>query len=295
MTAEVDLRGLWVPVITPFTDDGAVDLHSLSRIGHEILQAGAAGLVALGTTGEPATLDDSEQQAVITACADVCSRHGRGLMVGAGTNSTAGTVRSVMALEDVPGVTAALVVVPYYSRPSEEGVVRHYRTVAEASPVPVVAYNIPVRTGRGLGTEALLEIAGLHNVAGLKQAVGCLDRDTLVVLADQPSGFSVLAGDDAFVAPSILMGAAGAISAAAHVATDPFASMVTAALAGDTATARSLASMLLPVVDAGFAEPSPAVWKAALHAQGRINSPQVRPPLTDASPEATDRLLATLP
>ena len=156
----------------------------------------------------------------------------------------------------------------YYTRPSERAVVEHFVTVANVSPVPIVAYNVPYRTGRGLGSSALLDLGVHPRIVGLKQAVGALDVDTLDLLARSRSDFQVLAGDDAFVAPTVLMGGAGAIAAAAHMCTPLFAEMTASALDGDHVRARDLAATLLPIVTIGFSEPNPAVWKGALARQG---------------------------
>lgn len=287
----LDLRGLWVPLVTPFNADDRVDAAALGRLARRVLADGARGLVALGTTGEPATLDADEQRLVIDVCADACAAAGAPLIIGAGTSSTRATVTAVQALRGVPGLVAVLVVVPYYTRPSPEAIVDHYRVVATESPVPVVAYNIPYRTGRGLDADHLRALAALTGVAGVKQAVGALDADTLAVLGAAPPGFHVLSGDDAFIAPTLLMGGHGAIAAAAHLCTSAFAAMVDAALAGDVLAARRYADALLPVVQAGFAEPSPALWKAALHAAGEVASPALRAPMTAASPTALGYLL----
>lgn len=289
-----DLRGLWVPLVTPFAPDGAVDLDALDRLARRVLAEGATGLVALGTTGEPAVLDGDEPRVVIEHCAAICAELGRPLVVGAGTNSTRSTIAAVERLASVPAVVAALVVVPYYTRPSCDGVVEHFRAVAAASPVPLVAYNVPYRTGRGLGATDLLRIAAIDNVVGLKQSVGCVDADTLEVLREAPDGFHVLAGDDAFIVPTIAMGGAGAIAASAHVCTPLFADMVAAARHGDLTRARALAESLLPVVLAGFAEPNPAGWKAALHRAGELATADLRAPSAPASPEATEVLVAAI-
>src|SRR3954463_16166215 len=163
MAADLQLRGVYVPLVTPFDEDGAVDVRALERLAGDVLDAGAAGLVALATTGEATSLDDEERTAVVAACSGVCAERGADLIVGAGTNDTRTTVARHEALADVPGVTASLAVVPYYVRPSEAAIVAHFRHVAERSPVPVVAYNIPYRTGRGLGAESLLELAATDN------------------------------------------------------------------------------------------------------------------------------------
>jgi 4-hydroxy-tetrahydrodipicolinate synthase len=282
MTA-AQLRGVYVPLVTPFGDDGSIDFASLQRLATESLDAGATGLVALATTGEVTSLTDAERIDVVNALSEVSADRGTPLIVGAATNDTATTVARHIALEGVPAVIGSLAVVPYYVRPSESAIVAHFEFVAERSPVPLVVYNIPYRTGRGLGAPALLELAAVSNVAGLKQAVGSLDADTLTVLANAPADFAVLGGDDAFLAPIVLAGGAGAIAASAHLCTDRFVAMIDAALAGDAARARPHAEALLPLVLALFAEPSPAIVKAVLHAEGRIATPNVRMPLSAAS------------
>jgi 4-hydroxy-tetrahydrodipicolinate synthase len=278
------LRGVYVPLVTPFTAEGAVDFDSLQRLAVDMLDAGAAGLVALATTGEATSLTDAERADVVSALSEVSVDHDTPLIVGAATNDTATTLARHLALADVPGVVASLAVVPYYVRPSEAAIVAHFEFVSERSPVPLVVYNIPYRTGRGLNAASILELAAMPSVAGLKQAVGSLDQDTLTVLANAPLGFAVLGGDDAYLAPLVLMGGSGAIAASAHLCTDRFVAMIDAALAGDAAKARPHAEALLPLVQALFAEPSPAVMKAVLHAEGRIATPNVRMPLSVASP-----------
>ena len=294
MQSERALRGIHVPLITPFDEAGRVDVACLERLAAELLDAGAAGIVALGTTGEVSALDEDERGQVVAACARVCGDRGAQLIVGAGTNDTRTTIARHEQLAEVPGVTASLAVVPYYVRPSEPGIVAHFVAVADRSPVPVVLYNVPYRTGRGLGPSSLLELAEHPDVVGVKQSVGGLDADTLHVLAEAPESFAVLAGDDAYLLPTVLMGAVGAIAAAAHLRTSDFVQMVDDGLAGRVAAARARAEALLPVVLASFAEPNPAVIKAVLHAQGRLPTPDVRLPLTNASPAAVDAALTAI-
>lgn len=282
------LEGLYVPLVTPFDERGEVDLGCVERLTAECLDAGAAGVVALATTGEATSLTDHERNEIVVACARMCRDRGAQLLVGAGTNDTRTTVARHVALADVPDVTASLTVVPYYVRPSEAAIVAHFRHVADRSPVPVVVYNIPYRTGRGLGAAALLDLAACDNVIGVKQAVGGIDADTLTVLAAGPDGFAVLGGDDPYLFPVVLMGGAGAISASAHLATERFVAMIEHGLAGRLTQGRTHAEALLPLVLALFAEPSPAVIKAVLHAEGRIPNPDVRMPLSNASMTALD-------
>lgn len=289
-----DLTGLWVPIVTPFTTADELDAKGIKTVAHRVLTEGARGLVALGTTGEPATLTFAERASVIGLCDEISGRHDRPLIVGTGTYSTRDTVAATVALGQYSSVAAALVVVPYYTRPSIDGIVEHYRVVAAESPVPIIAYNVPYRTGRTLTAGDLLRLAQLPNVIGVKQAVGALDTDTLELLASAPDTFQVLAGDDAFLAPTVLLGGVGAIAAAANVCTAIFADLIDAALDGDVTRSRCLAHALLPVVQAGFAEPNPACWKAVLYHRGEIATPDLRPPMAPAPDEAARRLVTAV-
>jgi 4-hydroxy-tetrahydrodipicolinate synthase len=277
------LAGLHVPLITPFDDDDQVDLGALEKLALRFVEAGAAGLVALATTGEATALTADERRSVVATVAGVTAATGARLIVGAGPNDTRTTIAWHQALAEVPGVDASLAVVPYYVRPSEAAIVAHFQAVAAASPVPLVLYNIPYRTGRGLGAAALLELAATDNVIGLKQAVGGVDADTLTVLADAPARFAVLGGDDPYLLPVVLMGGTGAIAASAHLHTAAFAAMLARGGAGDVAGSRPIAEALLSLVLSLVAEPSPAIIKAVLHHDGLIRSPAVRMPLAAAS------------
>lgn len=290
MTSDLDLRGVWVPLITPFDAKGAVDVAAIERLCHEYSAAGISGIVALGTTGEASSLEADEKQTVIDAVVRACTSAGTRVIVGTGSNNTNATIRATAALAGTP-VVAALVVVPYYVRPSIEGIVAHFRAVAAASPVPVIAYNVPARTGRDLGADGLLELAATPNIAGVKQAVATLDADTLRVLSEAPHGFVVLGGEDTLLFPLMCMGAVGTISAAAHLCTERFVAMIECGLAGKIEDGRAHAEALLPVIHAAYTDPNPAVFKGVLHAQGRIATPAVRLPLTNGSADAIARCL----
>ncbi len=294
MPSDLDLHGVWVPLITPFDAAGAVDVDAIERLCGEYLAAGVAGIVALGTTGEAPALDADEKQLVIDTCSRVCATRGAPLIVGTGTNSTRTTIAATRAIEGIPAVVGALVVVPYYVRPAEAAIVEHFRVVAEATTVPVVAYNVPARTGRGLGAAAMLEVARIPNVVGVKQAVGAIDADTLELLAAAPAGFGVLGGDEAFAFPTVVMGGVGVIAAASHLCTARFVAMIECALAGKIDDGRAHSEALLPMIQAGFSEPNPAVFKGVLHAQGKIATPDVRMPLANASAAAVERCLSAV-
>jgi 4-hydroxy-tetrahydrodipicolinate synthase len=293
MATDANLRGVYIPIITPFAEDGSVAIDALERLCHEYLDAGAAGIVALGTTGESTALDAGEKRAVIDACSKVCAERSSQLIVGAGTNNTRATRQAVKELAGTPALIAALIVVPYYVRPSEAGVLAHFRDVADVSPVPIVIYNIAIRTGRHLSAAGVAQLANGPNFAGIKQAATGLDLDTLELLraTNHVDGFSVLGGEDPFLFPLVLMGGTGTICASAHVCTPRFVEMIECGLAGKVDEGRAHAEALLPVTQALFAEPNPAVFKGVLHAQNRIPTADVRLPLLNASSDAIQRAL----
>jgi 4-hydroxy-tetrahydrodipicolinate synthase len=284
--AMTELAGLFVPLITPFTSHGELAATALERLANRILDDGGTGIVALGTTAEHATLTDFERTQVLQICARVCGERGAPLIAGAGGNDTARSAAAVAALGGYPEVSAALTVVPYYSRPGEEGVIEHVRALADGGHVPLIIYNVPYRTGQALSWAAIARLAAMPNVAGIKHAAGAVDRDTILMLAGRPAGFRVLAGDDMFVSPLLALGADGAILASAHVRTADFARLVSLWRDGQAGAARMLGHRLAPLSAALFAEPNPAVIKAVLHRLGEIPSPAVRLPLLPATEPA---------
>ncbi|MDW5598704.1 dihydrodipicolinate synthase family protein, partial [Conexibacter stalactiti] len=229
------IAGLHIPLVTPFDAAGRVDLAALQRLARHLLDAGADGLVALGTTAETATLDAAERDAVVDTLAQICRERGAPLTVAAGGNDTAAAEREVARRAEQPGVSALLSVVPPYSRPSRAGVVAHFERLAVAAgPLPLLVYEVPHRTGIRLGAAAMLELhAAAPTVAGVKLALSALDDDALDLLLQAPPSFSVLAGDDALILPVNAAGGAGAIAAAAHCATGRFAALVAAARRGE--------------------------------------------------------------
>jgi len=270
------LTGLFVPLITPFDAAGAVATDPLRALAHQVLDDGATGLVALGTTAEPASLTAAEQDAVLDVIAGVCAERSVPLLVGAGT------VAALQALAGRPAVTAALTLVPPFVRPGEAGVLAQFVALAGASPVPLVIYHIPYRTGQPLSVAAIRRLAAIDGVAGTKYATGGIDADTVALMADLPPGFAVLGGDDVVISPLLALGAHGGILASAHLETARFAALIQAWLDGDVAAARSLGHRLAALSAALFAAPNPTVIKAALHAQGRIPTAAVRLPLLAA-------------
>jgi 4-hydroxy-tetrahydrodipicolinate synthase len=296
----MDLHGIHVPLVTPFTADGtAVDLDALAHLAHRVADGGAAGLVALGTTAEAAGLDPGERSAVVAVCRRVARDRGLVLTVGIGTNDTRKAAAELVALSDDAGrddapATAALVTVPYFTRPSEDGVVAHFAALAAVSPVPLVVYHVPYRTARPLAAGTIRRIAALPGGVGIKHAVGAVDAETVDLLSDAPPDFAVLAGDDVLLGPLLALGASGGILASAHLATEAFVSVAEAWRSGDVPRARMLGAPLARMSALLFAEPNPAVVKGVLRARGDIPSDAVRLPLLAASPEAVAAAAAAL-
>lgn len=283
-----ELSNLFVPLITPFSADGALAAPALERLAHRVLDDGAAGIVALGTTGEHAALTASERSDVLQICAGVCRERGAPLIVGAGDNDTARSAAALAALRDYPEVAAALTVVPYYNRPGEAGVIEHFRALARDGHVPLLIYNIPYRTGQRLSWPAIRRLASLPGIAGLKHAAGAVDQDAVLMMGARPAGFRVFAGDDLFAPALLALGADGAIMASAHVCTSEFARLIRLWKDGQAEQARRLGHRLAPLSAALFAEPNPAVIKAVLYRRGEIPSPAVRLPLLAATAAAAD-------
>ena len=282
------MHGIHVPLVTPFAANGTVDVRSLERLAHHVLEQGAAGLVALGTTGEAPLLTGSERRTVIETCRRVSDAHGTPLTIGAGTIGTDESARQ--AKERADAADLLLVLVPYYLRPSDEGVVEHFATVGAAAGVPLVVYNIPYRTGKALRVETLLTLLAADHIAGVKHCAGSIDADTLTLLA---GGSGVLGGDDVFLYPMLALGAAGGVVATANVAPSALATMAATART-DTERARSLHEALLPLTHALFAEPSPSVIKAVLAELGLIEQAFVRAPLRSPRRASIESALAAL-
>lgn len=285
------LAGLFIPLITPFTETGDLAADALEKLAHRVLDDGATGIVALGTTAEAPTLTEAERSQVLDICNRVCRERAAPLIAGAGTNDTARSAAELAVLARYPDIRAALVVVPYYNRPGEAGVIEHFRALAACSPVSLVIYNIPYRTGQTVTWRAMANLADLPGIAGVKHAAGSIDSDTIAMMAGRPAGFSVLGGDDPVISPLLALGADGGILASAHLCTPEFSRLVSLWRDGRAADARELGHRLAPLSRALFAEPNPAVIKSALYRLGQIPSPAVRLPLLPASLESTEDAL----
>ncbi|WP_017626794.1 dihydrodipicolinate synthase family protein [Nocardiopsis chromatogenes] len=288
MTPEPIFTGLYVPLVTPFTDDLRLDRGTLVRLADDALTAGASGLVALGTTAESAALTAEEKRTVVRVCSAACREHGAPLIVGVGTGDTASAVASLRELAAAGDAAAALVPAPPYIRPGEAATLAHFTALAEQGGLPLIVYDIPYRTGQALSAETLAALGRLPGVIAVKHAIGAIDATTVELLGRAPRGFAVLGGDDVVLSPLLAAGAHGGITASANVRTADFAELVALWRRGDAGPARRLGAELARLSAALFAEPNPTVIKGVLHAQGRIPSPAVRMPLLAAAADSVD-------
>ena len=272
--AEPLFRGAITALVTPFRD-GAVDEPALRALLERQVAAGVRGIVPVGTTGEASTLSEAERRRVVELCVEVCAGRVR-VIAGAGHNATAETIERVRHAKTV-GADGALVVTPYYNRPSQEGLHRHYAAIADAVELPVVLYNVPGRTGVDLATDTVVRLSVLPNVVGIKDATADLARPSLMRLAC-PHDFALLSGDDASALGYMAHGGHGTISVTSNVASAACARQMEQALAGDFAGALALQDRLIGLHRALFADASPAPAKWALSTLG-LCTEEMRLPL----------------
>lgn len=276
-----------VAVITPFTHEGAVDFDALKRIIHFLIDEGIDYLVALGTTGESVTLTNDERNAIFdTFVREVDSRVP--LVMGLGGNNTAALIHEFQHI-DTKGFDAILSVTPYYNRPSQEGLYQHYMALDAVTPLPLIMYNVPGRTGVNMTAETTLRLANdAKHIIAVKDASGDLNQGKEII-SNAPEGFLVLSGDDETAIPLTLMGGAGVISVAAGGFPKTFASGIRAAIAKNTEEANQINNTLLPLIDLLFMEGNPAGIKA-VSALKNLSTEVVRLPLVKASKGLTAAL-----
>lgn len=281
--------GTGVALVTPFRKQETIDFSKLEELVDYVIKEGVDYIVALGTTSEAATMTDSEREAMRDFIVE--SVGGRvPIMLGMGGNNTR-AVCDAISVTNFDGISGILSVTPYYNKPQQRGLVQHFKNIAEVSPVPVVLYNVPGRTGCNMKAETTLQIAEeCSNVIAIKEASGDM-RQIMELLRCKPAGFNVISGDDALTYPMITMGAVGVISVLANAMPKKVSSMVRYALKGDLKKALPLQNKLLPLMNAIFEEGNPGGIKALLEIQGRIVG-QVRPPLTKVSKTLSNKLAA---
>ncbi|MDO5059830.1 MAG: 4-hydroxy-tetrahydrodipicolinate synthase [Neisseria sp.] len=282
--------GSLVALLTPMHADGSVNYPQLEKLIDWHIENGTDGLVIVGTTGESATLPVEEHLAVIEAAIKHAAKR-IPIIAGTGANNTAEAIELSKAAERL-GADATLSVVPYYNKPSQEGIYRHFKAIAEAAAIPMIIYNVPGRTVVNMDNDTILRLAEIPNIIGVKEASGDIARE-IDLINRAPEGFAVYSGDDPTGLAFMLCGGHGVISVAANVAPKEFADMCREALAGNIARARELNKQLVPVYDVMFCEPSPAAPKYACHLLG-VCEPHVRLPIIELSEAGKAKVQAAL-
>ena len=254
-------KGTGVALVTPFKNDFSIDVEALKRIVNHVIDNGADFLVVLGTTSEAPTLSSNEKQLVINTILSE-NNHRLPVMLGIGGNNTQAVIETIKA-QDFTGINGILSVVPYYNKPNQRGMRAHFEAIADASPVPVVVYNVPGRVGVNLQAATCVELAQHPNIIAVKEASGNLQQ-IMEILRDKPADFDVLSGDDGITQPLMALGATGVISVAANAYTKPFSHMMRAMKEGRTEEALRLHYAMLHMNQLIFADGNPAGIKCLM-------------------------------
>jgi 4-hydroxy-tetrahydrodipicolinate synthase len=278
-------RGTGVALVTPFKADMSVDFESLRKLVQLQINGGTDFLVVMGTTAESPTLSNSEKEQILSVVIE--ENNGKlPVVYGVGGNNTMEIVEKLSKLPN--GVDGILSVSPYYNKPTQEGIYQHFKLVSEASPVPVILYNVPGRTGSNMMPQTTLRLAQLPNIAAVKEASGSIEQ-IMEIISQAPKGFDVLSGDDAITMPLIACGAVGVISVVANALPEKFSAMVNYSMEGDFDAARSIHNSLLSITKMFFEEGNPGGVKVALENRG-IMEQNLRLPLVSVSNSLADRI-----
>jgi len=287
MSLRSTLSGTGVALITPFRSDLSVDYPALERVINHVITSGVEYVVTLGTTGETPTISKKEKIEILEFTYKVVNDRVP-VVVGIGGNDTASIIKDLQTFP-LANATAILSASPYYSKPSQEGLFQHYKALAEASPLPLLLYNVPGRTGRNIDAATALRLAQeVPNVAGIKEASDDMNQ-FMQLIKNRPADFLVVSGDDALILPQIACGADGVISVAANTFPKDFANLIRLALAGDFEAARTIHYKLLDGYDMLFEENNPAGVKAFMYEQGFTEN-ILRLPLTPVSTNLQERI-----
>jgi 4-hydroxy-tetrahydrodipicolinate synthase len=282
-------EGSYVAIVTPFKN-GKVDAAALKSLIEFHIENGTSGIVPCGTTGESATLVRAEHEEVIGIAVETCK--GRvPVLAGTGSNATHEAIELTQSAEKL-GADGALLITPYYNKPTQEGLYQHFTSVAKETKLPIVLYNVPSRTAINMLPVTVVRLAKIQNIVGIKEASGNLMQISEIIQACE-SDFSVISGEDALNWPILALGGKGFISVTANIVPDKFAQLYKAASEGDIETAKSLHYELLKLNDVMFVETNPIPVKAALAIMGRIGS-EFRLPLCSPSDDTLNKLKSVL-
>ena len=258
-------RGLGVAMVTPFNADKSIDFDGLEKLTNHLIDGGVNYLVVMGTTGENPTINYAEQQEILQKVKEVNA--GRlPIVFGIGGNDTAAVVERLKT-ENLQGVDGILSVSPYYNKPSQEGIYQHFKAINDATPLPVIMYNVPGRTGSTVSAETTLRIAEMSNIVATKEATGSFDI-CMDIVRDKPEDFGVISGEDGYTLPFIAAGMQGVISVIGNAYPKEFSQMVNYALDGDLKNAKHLHYKLLPAMKAIFMDGNPGGVKYILSKMG---------------------------
>jgi 4-hydroxy-tetrahydrodipicolinate synthase len=287
---QTNWTGVGTAMVTPFTDSGALDEAAVRRLGRRQIDAGISFLVPCGTTGESPTLTSEERVRIVEILVDE-ARGQVPILAGAGGYNTQEVIHEAAAMER-SGASGLLSVTPYYNKPTQEGLYRHYRAIAESTPLPIIVYNVPGRTSTNVEPSTLARLAAIPNIVGVKEASGNISQ-MVDVCHLTPPDFVVLSGDDAITLPLMAIGGRGVISVVSNETPGEMVKMVEAALAGDFDRARRVHERIYPLMQVNFVEVNPIPVKAAMAAMGLLNE-TYRLPMCSPRPEAKARIISVL-
>ncbi|WP_299188943.1 4-hydroxy-tetrahydrodipicolinate synthase [uncultured Aquimarina sp.] len=280
------LKGTGVALATPFKNDGSIDFDGVESLVEFCVNGGVEYLVVLGTTAESVTLSKDEKKALVDHIVTVNKKR-LPLVIGIGGNNTASIIQEIKDTE-LSAFDAILSVVPMYNRPTQEGIYQHFKIINDQSPLPVLLYNVPSRTGTNMAAETTLKLAQLDKIVGIKEATGDFTQ-VLKILKDRPKDFLVISGDDALALPAVTAGGDGVISVIGQGFPEEFSEMIRLGLSGDTQQAFEILYKLLPILDYAFEEGNPAGIKNILKNKG-ICGDHLRLPLIPVSKNLADRI-----
>ena len=294
MTMKTDwMRGCATALVTPFKKDGSIDDECFVKLVERQIKGGVKLLVPCGTTGESVTMNEAERLHVIALTVDVAKRLGAHVIAGTGSNSTSATIDFTRKAREA-GADAALIVAPYYNKPTQDGMFAHFSEIAKSvKDFPIMLYNVPSRTSSNISAATTLKLAEAHsNIVATKEASGDFSQ-VMHILANRPRDFKVFSGDDASTLPLAVLGADGLVSVCANEMPRETARMVVHSLNGSFHFARKLHYRLLPLMEANFAESSPAPCKFVMKEMGLLEE-NLRLPLVPVTPETRARLKAVM-
>jgi 4-hydroxy-tetrahydrodipicolinate synthase len=294
MTIKIDwMRGCATALVTPFRRDGSVDDDCFRKLVERQIKGGVKILIPCGTTGESATMDDAERLHVISMAVEVAKGKKAKVIAGTGSNNTAATIDFTRKAREA-GADGALVVAPYYNRPTQEGMFAHFSEIAKSvKKFPIMLYNVPSRTASNISAETTLKLAAkFDNIVATKEASGNFSQ-VMEIIKNRPKGFAVLSGDDAATLPLISIGADGLVSVCSNEMPAETSKMVERALDGASTAARKLHYQILPLMEANFIEASPAPCKFVMKEMGLLEE-NLRLPLVPVTKKAAEALRAAM-